>query len=97
MELPPGEELTAAGRVSEEAASFQGMVEGQQEDITIAASVNQLDKGRVLLRCLNLADQPVKLAAETVVGEWHRVNQEDVQELRLGCKNTERSLYLMKP
>ena len=55
-------------------------MEGQNEGVLIAASLNQPDeKGRILLRCLNLSDQPVKLTAGAVVGEWHRVGEEDVQ------------------
>ena len=80
VELPPGEEITVAGRVPKEAANLQGIVEGQQEEVIIAASLNQPDeKGRLLLRCLNLADQPVRLTAGTVVGEWHRVDEKDIQ------------------
>ena len=81
VELPPGEEVTVAGRVPEEAAQFQGMVEGQGDEVLVAASLNQPDqKGRILLRCINLSDQPVKLRAGAVVAEWHRVDPEDVQE-----------------
>ena len=70
-----------------EAAQFQGIVEGQNEGVLIAASLNQPDeKGRILLRCLNLSDQPVKLAAGAVVEDWHRAG-EDVQEGKLGCKS----------
>ena len=82
VELPPGEEVTVAGRVPVEAAQFQGIVEGYGEKVLVAASLNQPDsKGRILLWCLNLSGQPVKLAAGAVVGEWHRIEEKDVQDL----------------
>ena len=46
----------------------------------IAASLSQPDdKGRVLLRCINPTEQPIHLAAGTVVGEWNSVEENDVQ------------------
>ena len=81
VELPPGREVTVAGRVPREAAHLQGVTEGRSEKILIASSLNQPDaEGRILLRCLNVSDQPVELTAGVVVGEWLRIREEDIQE-----------------
>ena len=46
----------------------------------LAASLVEPDKkGRILLRCINLSDQPVSLKAGSVIGEWVSVEEADVQ------------------
>ena len=80
VEIPPFEEVTVAGRVPETAACLQGVIEGQNDKLLLAASLNQPDeKGRILLRCLNPSNEPMKLAAGTVVGEWYSVEEQDIQ------------------
>ena len=82
VELLPGQEVTVTGRVPVEASRFQGLVEGRSSEVLIAATLNQPDpKGCILLRCLNASGQPVRLAAGAVVGEWCRVEEEDIQEV----------------
>ena len=81
VELPPGEEVTVAGRVPKAAANLQGVVEGHGEGVLVAASLNQPDqKGHISLCCINLTEQPVRLAAGAIVGKWHRIEEKDVRE-----------------
>ena len=82
VELLSGQEVTVTGRVLVEASRFQGLVEGRSSEVLIAAMLSQPDpKGCILLRCLNASSQPVKLAAGAVVGEWYRIEEEDIQEV----------------
>ena len=85
VELPPGQEVTVVGRVPGATAFVPGVIEGRSDQVLLAASVNQPDdKSRILLRCLNPTDQPVKLAAGTVVGEMHVLDEQDVQAVGAG-------------
>ena len=81
VELHPRCETTAIGRIQESATFSPGVVESKTTDILIAASLNQPDnKGRLLLRCLNVTDQPVKLTSGTIVGEFIAVEEDDIEK-----------------
>ena len=85
VEIPPGQETTVMGRVQEAVSHMHGIMEGQKEGVLFASTLNRPDeKGRIMLRCLNPSSQPVMLKAGTVVGEWHRVGEQDIQLLDPG-------------
>ena len=58
-----------------------GLVEGLLEGVLLAASLNRPnDKGQLVVRCLNLFKQPIKLKGGTVIGTYTRVEAQEVQD-----------------
>ena len=80
--VTPQQEVTVVGKVPESVANVPGLVEGWSEGIILAASLNQPDeKGRILLRCMNTTDQPLKLKAGAIVGKLHAIEERDIQQM----------------
>lgn len=66
-----------------------GVVEATQEPLLLAASLDQPpvqghQKGRLVLRCLNLMDQPIQLNAGTVIGTYTGVEEGNIEEQTQG-------------
>ena len=72
--IPSRQEVTVVGKVPEDMKDASGVIEGGNEPILLATTVNKPgQKGLVLLQCLNPTDQTVELKAGSVVGRWSTI------------------------
>ena len=77
--IPASTEMTIQCRVTTKNYFPLGIIEGETKGAILAASLNQPDRaGRVMVRCLNLTNQPVTLAAGITVGTYTGVEGQDV-------------------
>ena len=83
------------------------MVEGAGDQCIVAASLHQPDeKGRVALRCMNLAEHPVDVAAGSVIGcytgiqdadigrPWRESDPKEMQRPQVGLSKVEVPLHM---
>jgi len=78
---PGSSRTTVCCRVNCREISELGVVEGALGGggVQLANSLNRLDeRGEFLVQCGNLFTEPVELPAESLVGKFHSVQEEDV-------------------
>ena len=79
--IPPCSESTVLGRVTAKRHWSLGLVEGREGGPLVAASISRPDTdGRLLLRCMNLTNQPLCVNAGSVVGSFVGVDEADVED-----------------
>jgi len=76
----PGRSLaTIHCRVNNTQICGLGLVEGAHERIQLASSLNRLtERGEILVQCVNLFTEPVKLLAGFMLGLFHSIQEEDI-------------------
>ena len=73
-------EVVVSCRVTSKRYAPQGMVEGSDGALLVAASLNKPDgKGGLKVRCINLTECPVDLQSGAVIGSYTGVEDEDVR------------------
>ena len=105
--LPPRSEVIVTCRLTTRSYQPLGMVEGAGDQCIVAASLHQPDeKGRVALRCMNLAEHPVDVAAGSVIGcytgiqdadigrPWRESDPKEVQRPQVGLSKVEVPLHM---
>ena len=86
--VPANAEMTVQCRVTTRNYYPLGIIEGETEGVLLAASLNRPDRaGRVMVRCLNITNQPLTLAAGTTVGTYTGVEGQDVLTTTEGSKD----------
>ena len=79
--VPPETEMTLQCRVTARMPCPIGLIEGRTDGLCLATSVNQPDpQGKVMVRCLNPANQPLRVKAGTVVGVYTSIAEKDISE-----------------
>ena len=79
--IPPETEMTLQCRVTAKMPCPIGLIEGRTDGLCLATSVNQPDsQGKVMVRCLNLASQPFRVKAGTVVRVYTSITEKDISE-----------------
>ena len=77
--VPANAEMAVQCRVTTRNYYPLGVIEGEAEGMLLAASLNRPDRaGRVMVRCLNVTNQPLTLAAGITVGTYTGVEGRDV-------------------
>ena len=89
LEIPPCTEIMIPCRATILPAGCTGMVQGLEEKIPLARSVNTLnDRGETAVRCLNPEEVPLKIPSGTLIGTFQCLCQDDtiatVDEERAG-------------
>lgn len=80
--LPRSERIVLA-KVTTKNYCLTGLIDGDTDLIPVARCAGSPnDRGRVVIRCMNPTDQPVRLKAGMVVDTYTRVNDADVSEDR---------------
>ena len=79
--IPPETEMTVQCRVTAKMPCPIGLIEGRTDGLCLATSVNQPNsQGKVMVRCLNPANQPSRVKAGTVVGVYTSITEKDISE-----------------
>ena len=79
--VQPGTEASIVCRVTSRNYAPIGVIIGCKEDIPIAASLNKPDdKGKVIVRCLNLTSQPLKVPAGYTLGSYTAVEEKEIYD-----------------
>ena len=82
--IPPETEMTLQCRVTAKEYCPVGLIEGKTDGLCLATSVNRPDhQGRVMVRCLNPAGQPLQVRAGTTVGIYTSIEEKDITEAEL--------------
>ena len=69
--IPPGTEMMVTCRVTSRDYTPQGVVEGTDRRLLVAASLNRPgQKGRLRVRCLNPMECPLDLQSGVVIGSY---------------------------
>ena len=77
--IPPKAEMTLQCRVAARECSPVGLIEGKTDNLLLATSLNCPDPdGRVVVRCINPASQPLKVKAGTTIGVYTAVEGTDI-------------------
>jgi hypothetical protein len=78
--IPPGTEILITCRVTSKSYSPQGVVEGTDSRLLVAASISRPGKkGQVQIRCLNPMECPIDLQSGIVIGSYTGVEEDDIQ------------------
>ena len=79
--IPPETEMALPCRVTAKEYSPMGLIEGKTDGLLLASSLNCPDShGKVMIRCMNPASQPLQIRAGTTVGTYTAVDRTDVSE-----------------
>ena len=82
--VPPETEMTLQCRVTAREYCPVGLIEGKADGLCLATSVNRPDhQGRVMVRCLNPAGQPLQVKAGTTLGIYTSIEEDDINEAEL--------------
>ena len=82
--IPPETEMTLQCRVTAREHCPVGLIEGKADGLCLATSVNRPDhQGRVMVRCLNPANQPLQVKAGTTIGVYTSVDEGDISPAEL--------------
>jgi len=77
--IPGRSRATIHCRVNNSQISGLRVVEGAHERIQLASSLNRLtEPGEILVQCVNLFTEPVKIPAGSMLGHFHFVQKEDI-------------------
>ena len=61
-----------------------GLIEGRKDGLCLATNVNHPDyQGKVMVRCLNPASQPLQMKAGTTIGVYTSIDEQDVSQAEL--------------
>ena len=83
--IPPGLEAVITCRVTSQRYAPQGMVEGTDCHMLVAASLNQPGRnGHIKVRCLNPMESPLDLKSGKIIGRYTGVEDADVQMETVG-------------
>jgi len=78
--VPGRSQATVRCRVNCREISDSGVVEGALGVVQLANNLNRLDeRGEFLVQCVNPFTEPVELPAESLVGKFHSVQEENVE------------------
>ena len=82
--IPPETEMTLQCRVRAHEYCPVGLIKGRTDGLCLATSANRPDhQGRVMVRCLNPAGQPLQVKAGTTVGVYTSIEDKDISEAEL--------------
>ena len=77
--IPAATEMMVMCRITQQQAAKTGMIEGTQDDLPVAASLNRPDdQGRLFIRCMNTKNTPHQLTAGTVVANYTSTQDAEV-------------------
>ena len=96
--IPPETEMTLQCRVTAKTPCPLDLIEGRTDGLCLATSVNQPDSpSKVMIRCLNPANQPLQMKAGTVVGVYTSIAEGDISQAKPldGCLEQHKNLPLL--